>query len=173
MLKGEYIFLRAVEPEDASKMLIWENNPENWRVSGTEAPFSLHGILEYINSIHNFRQSGELRLIICLQETKEAIGTLDLFEANFKHGRAGIGILLAEKEYRNKGYAKESLELLKEYAFHFIGFHTIFANILEDNEESIRLFESAGFECVGIKKDWFLEKNHRINERMYQLCTKN
>jgi diamine N-acetyltransferase len=169
MLKGQHIFLRPIEPEDATKILIWENNPEHWKVSGTEAPFSMHGILEYINSIHNFRQSGELRFIICLNENKEPIGTLDLFDANFKHGRAGIGILIADKAQRKKGYAKESLELLKEYAFNFIGFHNLYANVLEDNEASINLFEESGFELIGTKKEWFLEKGKRINERIYQL----
>lgn len=172
MLKGTNIFLRAIEPSDATKVLLWENNPKNWRVSGTEAPFSMHGILEYINSIHNFRQSGELRLMICLNSSQDTIGTLDLFEANFKHGRAGVGILIAEESERNKGYAKESLELLKEYAFTFLGFHNLFANVLDDNAASIQLFESAGYELAGVKKEWFLEKGKRIDERIYQLCLK-
>jgi diamine N-acetyltransferase len=176
MLKGENIYLRAIEPSDATKIMLWENNSDNWRVSGTEAPFSLHGILEYINSIHNFRQSGELRLMICLNKTKEAIGTLDLFEANFKHARAGVGILLAEKSERKKGFAKESLILMHEYADKLLDFYNLTANILEDNTESIALFESVGYELVGVRKNWFLDTpsngGKRINERIYQLCLK-
>ena len=172
MLKGNKIHLRAIEPEDAAKVLIWENNPKNWRVSGTEAPYSMHGILDYIHSIHNFRQSGELRLMICLNENNEAVGTLDLFEANFKHGRAGIGILIAEEQERNKGFAKESLELLIEYCRLVFDFHNLTANVLEDNISSIHLFESVGFELVGTRKEWFLDRGRRINERIYQLCLK-
>jgi diamine N-acetyltransferase len=170
MLKGENIYLRAIELSDATKVMLWENNPENWKVSGTEAPYSMHGILEYINSIHNFRQSGELRLMICLNKNDEAIGTLDLFEANFKHGRAGIGILIAEKNERNKGYSKESLLLLHNYAKVMFNFYNLTANVLESNEASIALFESLGYELVGIRKNWFLDKNKRINERIYQIC---
>jgi diamine N-acetyltransferase len=177
MLKGENIYLRAIEPSDATKLMLWENNPENWRVSNTEAPFSFHGILEYINSIQNFRQCGELRLMICLNKTDEAIGTLDLFEANFKHSRAGIGILIAEKSERKKGYAKESMLLLHEYADKLLDFYNLTANVLEDNIESINLFESLGYELVGVRKNWFLDlskkdENKRINERIYQLCLK-
>ena len=172
MLKGRNIFLRAVEPADAIRIMLWENNPEHWRVSGTEAPFSMHGILEYIHSIQNFRQSGELRLMICLISSGEAIGTLDLFEANFKHGHAGVGILIAEESERNKGYARESLDLVADYAAVLLGFHNLTANVLEDNESSIRLFESAGYELVGIRKEWFLDRGKRINQRIYQLCLK-
>lgn len=172
MLKGPNIFLRAIEPSDATKIMLWENKPENWRVSGTEAPYSMHGILDYINSIQNFRQSGEMRFMICLQKNKEAIGTLDLFEANFKHARAGVGILIAEESERSKGFAKESLELLREYAETFLGFHNLTANVLEDNLASINLFESCDYDLVGTRKEWFLEKGRRINERIYQLCLK-
>lgn len=172
MLKGRNIFLRAIEPEDATKVMIWENNPANWRVSGTEAPYSMHGILEYINSIQNFRQSGELRLMICNNTNKQAIGTLDLFEASFRHGRAGIGILIGEETERSKGFATESLYLLIEYARDFLGFHNLTANVLDDNISSIHLFENVGFELVGIRKEWFLDHGTRINERIYQLCLK-
>lgn len=173
MLKGERIFLRAIEPEDASLVLMWENNPDNWKVSGTEAPYSLQGILDYIHSIQNFRASGELRLMICLNETKTPIGTLDLFEANFKHGRAGLGILIADESERSKGYARESIDIVKEYVVEQFDFYNLLANVLEDNPSSIHLFEASGFELVGVKKNWFKEKNNRINERIYQLCLKS
>jgi diamine N-acetyltransferase len=150
------------------KLSFGKNNPENWRVTGTEAPYSLHCILEYINSIQNFRQSGELRLMICLNSSNEAIGTLDLFEANFKHKRAGIGVLIAQKNERNKGYAKESLVLLIEYAKSVLDFHSLFANVLNDNHESIKLFEGCDFNLVGSKKEWFLENGKWIDERIYQ-----
>jgi diamine N-acetyltransferase len=172
MLKGEKIYLRAVEPGDAFTIMTWENDPMNWRVSNTDAPYSLHGITEYINSIQSFRQSGELRLMICLNENDKSIGTLDLFEANFKHGRAGVGILIASNEDRGVGYASESLSLLAQYSNEILDFWNLTANVLEDNEASIRLFERAGYELVGVRKNWFKDKESRVNERIYQLCLK-
>lgn len=172
MLRGDNLYLRAIEPEDATRIMVWENNSDNWRVSGTECPYSLHTILDYIHSIHNFRQSGELRMMICNKETDQPIGTLDLFEANFKHGRAGIGILIGEKENRGKGYAKESLLILIRYATKVLGFHNLFANVLIDNEASSNLFESIGFELVGIRKEWFFDNGKWIDEKIYQLCLK-
>ena len=172
MLKGELIHLRPIEPSDAIQIMMWENNPANWRVSGTEAPYSLYAIQDYINSIQNFRSSGELRLMICKNENGDAIGTLDLFEANFKHERAGVGILIAEVGERKKGFAKESLFLLAEYSREIIGFYNLTANVLEDNTSSIELFESAGYELIGVRKNWFKDKEKRVNERIYQLCLK-
>lgn len=172
MLKGERIYLRPIETKDATKVVVWENDVNNWRVTGTEAPYSLHTILAYIENIQNFRQSGELRLMICLNATGEAIGTLDLYDANFRHERATIGILIGEYSERKKGYAAEALELLKEYAVQILAFHNLSASILEDNEESIKLFEKAGFQLSGFRKEWFKDKNKWVDERIYQLCLK-
>lgn len=172
MLKGKKVYLRAIEPGDAFTVMTWENNPANWRVSGTEAPYSLHGITEYINSIQSFRQSGELRFMICLIEDDRSIGTLDLFEANFKHGRAGVGILIAADQDKMQGYASESLSLLAEYAINSLDFWNLTANVLDDNLSSIKLFESSGYELVGVRKNWFKDKESRVNERIYQLCLK-
>ena len=97
---------------------------------------------------------------------------MDLFEANFKHGRAGVGILIAADEDKMQGYASESLSLLAEYAINSLDFWNLTANVLDDNLSSIKLFESAGYELVGVRKNWFKDKENRVNERIYQLCLK-
>jgi diamine N-acetyltransferase len=54
ILENDNIFLRAVEPEDAEIIYKWENNTQNWQVSNTLAPFSMHTIKQYaLNSSHD------------------------------------------------------------------------------------------------------------------------
>ena len=53
-LKGSLVVLRAVEKDDASTIFMWENNPDNWKVSNTEVPFSLfdiHQLIEHQSDI--------------------------------------------------------------------------------------------------------------------------
>ena len=38
-IEGKTIRLRAVEPEDADLMYMWENDCDIWAVSGTTEPF--------------------------------------------------------------------------------------------------------------------------------------
>ena len=73
---------------------------------------------------------------------------------------------------RGKGYALESLKLLIEYARDLLALHNLYCSIQADNKESLKLFESAGFQKVGVRKDWFLYKGQRIDEISYQLCLK-
>jgi diamine N-acetyltransferase len=98
----------------------------------------------------------------------KTIGSIDLFEFEPAHQRAGVGILILDG-FRGKGYASESLELLINYAFETLQLHQLFANISPDNSDSIRLFESKGFHLIGIKKEWNHVHNSWQDENMYQL----
>lgn len=172
MLKGNSIFLRVVEVDDAAKLFIWENNPDNWKVSNTEVPFSMHSIHQLIEQQSNIRNSGELRFIICLIENGNPIGTIDLYDVNFKHGYATIGIMIAEESERRKGFAFESLNLISEYAREILDLTNLQCTIHSDNERSIALFEQVGFTRVGTRKNWLKYKGKRFDEISYQLCLK-
>jgi diamine N-acetyltransferase len=164
MLKGKTIYLRSVEEDDATTLFMWENNPENWKVSNTEVPFSMTAIHELIEQQSNIRNSGQARFIICENDSDYSVGTIDLYDVNFKHGFASVGILIAEEKARRKGRAKESLDLLIEYARDILE--------LKNLQCSIQLFESLGFNRIGIRKNWFIFKGKRIDEISYQLCLK-
>ena len=154
MLKGENIYLRAMEPEDAEVLFRWENNPEIWRVSETMAPYSRHHLEQFAASVQDLFLARQLRLIICANEGTEPVGAIDLFEFEPMHQRAGIGILIAEKEHRNAGFASEALKVLIEYAFSVLPLRLLYCNIHTDNEVSIKLFKKFGFEIVGTRKQW-------------------
>ncbi len=172
MLKGKSIYLRAVEKEDASTLFIWENNPANWKVSNTEIPFSLHSIHQLIEQQSNIRNSGQLRMIICLNDTHFPIGAFDLYDVSFKHGFASIGILIAEEKERGKGYARESMELMIEYTRDILEFSNLQCSIHGDNSKSIIFFKNMGFNLIGTKKNWLIFKGKRIDELNFQLCLK-
>lgn len=156
LLKGENIILRAPEPRDIDVLYNWENDTENWKVSNTITPFSRYVIEQYIlNSHESIFKTGQLRLMIVLTSKKGGcpVGAIDLFDFDPVNKRAGIGILI-EKNSRNKGYAREALELLIDYCFAILGLHQLFCNIGTDNPDSLKLFRKAGFLPAGIKKDW-------------------
>jgi diamine N-acetyltransferase len=172
MLKGKSIFLRVVEKEDATKLFLWENDPKNWKVSNTEVPFSMHGIHQLIEQQSNIRNSGEIRFMICSNEHNSPVGTIDLYDINFKHGFASIGIIIADENERRKGFAEESLGLLADYARDILELSNLQCTIHGDNAASISLFEQCGFVKVGTKKDWLKFKGKRFDEISYQLCLK-
>lgn len=170
MIKGENIVLRALEPEDLELLYQWENNIDVWQISNTVTPFSKYILKQYLeNQSDDIFTAKQLRLVI--EVDFKPIGTIDLFDYDPINHRAGVGVLIASQSDRNKGYATESLALLKEYAFNKLQLNQLYCNILEDNQNSIRLFENLGFEKVGLKKDWIKNGNRYLDEYLFQ-CIK-
>lgn len=160
MLTGEKVRLRAMEPADVDLLIQWENCTANWEVSGTIAPYSRSAMETFIkHSELTVFQTGQLRLMIESRSNTSTIGTIDLFDFDAFHRRAGVGILIALPEQRNQGIASESLQLLKEYAFGHLGLHQLYCNILSDNSVSIKLFKAAGFTISGNQHDWIRINN--------------
>jgi len=150
----EHIFLRAVEKSDLETLYRCENDLAVWKVSNTQTPFSKYVLEQYLESSHHdIYTNKQLRLMICLNDSKESIGTVDLFEFDPAHARIGVGVMVFEA-FRHKGYAFEALEGLKGYAFDVLMVNQLFCHIGRSNEGSIKLFERLGFENTGVKKQW-------------------
>jgi diamine N-acetyltransferase len=169
MKYGE-INLRALEPEDLELLYEWENNISYWILSSTVVPFSKFTLKRYLEDSHkNIYETGQLRLMIDHIPDKTTIGTIDIFDFDSFHKRAGIGILIANEEYRRKGYATMALKCLIDYCFNTLQVHQLYCNILANNCESLDLFKKIGFVQSGIKKEWIKTSEGYIDEYLFQL----
>jgi len=168
------IKLRAPEPDDIDFLFDLENDSRLWHLSNTQSPFSRFDMEQYVlqfdKDIYTARQ---LRFIIEKVEgkNKQTIGTIDIFDFEPKHKRAGIGITLLEDE-RGKGFAATALKILIRFVFEYLKMHQLYCDIEVDNLPSIKLFEKAGFVLSGVKKHWLLRGNEKIDVQFYQLIKK-
>ena len=168
-LKGENIYLRALEPEDLEFIHTIENDETIWEISNTQTPYSKFLIKQYLEHAHkDIFEVKQLRLVISSYKN-EALGMIDLFDFDFKNSRAGVGILVKEPKNRAKGFGREALELLINYSFVHLDLHQLYCNISEDNEASIKLFSNQEFKKVGLKKDWICYDGSYKNEYLFQL----
>ena len=169
-MKYKEIRLRALEPEDLELLYNWENNNSYWLISNTLSPFSKFTLKRYLENSHkNIYETGQLRLMIDLIKEKVTIGTIDIFDLDPFHKRAGLGILIADETYRRKGYASMALTCLIEYCFKTLQLHQLYCNILTNNCESMDLFKKQGFIQTGIKKEWINSSDGYLDEYMFQL----
>lgn len=169
ILENGKIRLRALEADDLDLLYSWENDSSIWNVSNTLVPFSKHVLKQYLEHAHlDIFQTKQVRFIIETVDGK-AIGSIDLFDFDHFHSRAGVGILIAEKSSRNKGYGYDALDLLIGYCREVLQLNQLFCNITKDNTMSIRLFEKAGFEKNGLKKQWVKTFNGYVDEYFLQL----
>lgn len=168
-LKGEHIYLRALEPEDLEFVYAIENDENIWELSHTQTPYSRFLIKQYLEAAHkDIYEAKQLRLMISNYKN-EPVGMIDLFDFDFANKRAGVGILIQDVNDRGKGIGSEALQLLIQYAFKHLQLHQLYCNIVEDNTASLSLFKNHGFERIGLKKDWNYKNEHYKNEYLLQL----
>jgi diamine N-acetyltransferase len=168
MLVGENIRLRALEPEDLELFYTWENDSNIWKISQTYTPFSKHILTRYLENAHqDIFTAKQLRLMI--EKDGQAIGTIELFDFDPINLRAGLGIWIVQESDRRKGYAKEALSLMIEYAFFKLQLNQLYCNISSSNQASINLFSSLDFMLVGVKKKWNKTPDGWEDELLFQL----
>jgi len=169
-MKYKDIRLRALEPEDLELLYLWENNLSYWILSSTVVPFSKYTLKLYLENSHkDIYETGQLRLMIEHIADNATIGTIDIFDFDSFHKRAGVGILIANEDYRRKGFATMALKCLIGYCFGTLQLHQLFCNILANNCESMELFKKNGFVQSGIKKDWMKTPDGYLDEYLFQL----
>ena len=173
-LKGNTIYIRALEPNDLEFIYAIENDKSIWEVSNTNTPYSRFLVKQYLENAHqDIYEAKQLRLAICQDQDFPALGLVDLFDFDPFHLRAGIGILIANTEYRQKGYATEALKLMVRYTFETLQLHQLYCNISSDNAISLQLFQNVGFEIVGTKKGWLKTANGWQDEILLQIVNPN
>jgi diamine N-acetyltransferase len=172
MLTSERLLLRAPEPEDLDTLYRWENDTTLWQYGNTLNPLSKFALREFIASCSdNIFETKQLRLMIIEKANNQPIGAIDLFELELFHQRVGVGIMI-DQDYQKRGFAKEALQLIKNYAFEGLHLHQLFAHIPAKNSSSIALFKSSGFTESGVLKDW-IKWNNLYDDVIVMQCFKD
>ena len=160
MLKSDKIYLRAIEPEDLDFLFKWENCVDIWQESNTLAPYSRFAIKEFIEKslTENVFEVGQIRLMICSLPDNSVVGTADIFDIDIINSRAAVGLLI-DNNQRGKGYAKEALDILCEYAKETLLLNQLYVHIATDNTSCLNLFAKSDFKKSGALKSWIKVKD--------------
>ena len=154
MLKGSRITLRPLLMSDLLFLKSIENNNENWQYGTEEKVYNSAELITYINnSKTDINVAKQYRFVI--DYNSFPIGFIDLF--NFTAESVYIGIIIS-KENRNRGFAKESLELIINYSFMSLKVNKIYATVSIDNSNSIKLFKS----CCFVIKEQHLDSTYTL-----------
>lgn len=168
LLSNEYILLRAPEPEDLDYFYRWENNTVLWKYGATLSPFSQYALKEYLRTVSpDIYKDNQLRFMIERRADGCVMGSIDLYDFEPHHLRAGVGILV-EPAFHRMGIATQAIQLIVTYAFHFLHIHQLYAHIPVSNTPSTALFSQCGFVETGMLKDWIIVGNRYENVSLMQ-----
>lgn len=163
------IVLRALEPQDATLLYIWENDPSLWNVGATLAPYSRKQIWDYINSYNgDIYAARQLRLMIAERESGGAVGTVDLYDFDPVNSRCAVGILVAPP-YQHLGFGTEALRAIADYCRTRLSLHQLHCTVGAENVASRGLFEKCGYKASGRLKSWIRLDGRFTDAYIYQL----
>jgi len=144
MLIGKNIELKLIEEEDLKLLVEWKNS--------AYAEFYEYPLSDLRQDVwfEDHIEKGDLLFIINTPHNK--IGMIGLSNIDYRNRHAEFGRFVIEEEHRDKGYGKEALRLLLEYAFKHLNLHSVYLDAFKD-KDVLFLYEAVGFKKEGIKRE--------------------
>lgn len=156
-MKGKNILIRNFTPDDAQDLLeYYLRNKDHLKdfEPVRDASFFTYEMQKEI-LLESYRQlMTGVGSDLGIYKDNKIIGKAKI--SNIVYGVLKSGILgySIDKEYEGKGYMKEAINLVLEYAKEYLDLHRIEASVLTTNERSKGVLLSSGFEEVGINKKY-------------------
>ncbi len=145
-IEDEQLLLRPVTEEDCGLIVQWRNNPRVMSRYIYRELFTLEGQRRYY---HEKVETAEVAQFLAIEKaTGLPIGCVVLDDLHPQYAECGNWI--GEDWATGKGYSPRMIRLACQYAFEAYGLEDIVARIFADNPASLKSYERAGFEAVGI-----------------------
>lgn len=168
ILSNKKVYLRALEPNDYKRSVVWRNDDEIWGMLGGRKYFVSETYEQkWVNdAIFNRR---DLRLAVCVSDSDLYIGNVYLTDIDYINRTAESHVLIGDKEYWGKGYAKEAYLLLLDYAFNELNLNRIQALVLESNISSLRMHVKCGYKKEGLLRNSVYKNGKYCNQIILSL----
>lgn len=145
LFESERIRFRKVTSEDVNLYHSWRNDLEVMRSTSPFLDmFTVEETRDFVNHVILGSSSSKSYMILD-KETQKPIGLTSLIQIDMKNRNAECIIDIGEKDFWGKGYGKEALKLLLNYAFGEMNLHRVSLRVFSFNERAINLYESIGF----------------------------
>jgi RimJ/RimL family protein N-acetyltransferase len=80
------------------------------------------------------------------------VGSCQLLGINPTHRKAELQIRIGDADARGRGYGREAVDLLLDFAFEDLNLHRVELTVLEGNEPAMKTYLSAGFAREGVMR---------------------
>lgn len=148
MLKGERVILRGLRRDDLPRLWEFNNDPDVEIAGGGDPPIpqSLERLeAEFDESA---KKGGRDGTVFAIETDGKLIGQCGLYGFDDFRGvahRCELGIAIGDKDYWGRGYGREALGLLIDYAFAHWNVQRVGLQVMVSNERAIRSYQSVGF----------------------------
>jgi len=145
MLKGQRVTLRGVMRNDLARQWAFNNDVEVELAGGGDPPIpqSLERLQAEFDS--EAAKGGRDGANFAIEVDGLYIGGCGLFNFNHTAQTCELGIGIGDKAYWGRGYGREAVALLLDYAFRLRNMHKVWLTTHGANERAIRAYRACGF----------------------------
>ena len=168
-LVGKKLYLRPLESHDLKgSYLDWLNDYAVTRYLEVGIfPTTKEALAQYLEAVAKHPMN--VMLAIVDRATDRHIGNIKLGPVNLIHRHAELGILIGEKAFWGRGYAREAIDLVLDYGFSRLNLHKIQLGVHADHAEAIQLYERLGFTREGLLRQHLFRDGTYRDKALYGL----
>lgn len=144
MLKGPRVELKAVNREDLPRIYEFNNDLETELLSGGDPPIP-RPLLYWENKFDQQAKEKPDDLWFGIWADGKLIGHAGLGDFNRTALNCELGITIGDKDYWGKGYGREAIRLLLNYAFRILNQQRVWLTVYANNERAVRSYRASGF----------------------------
>lgn len=152
-LQGKRIYLRPLAKNDLrGNYISWLNDEKVCEFNSHHVyPYTLPQAKSYIDSIRVDKHN--IVLAIVTLRGNNHIGNISLQNIDYINRSAEFAIILGEKKYWGKGYAKEAAETIISHGFNELCLNRIYCGTSFNNVSMQRLATSLGMVKEGLRRE--------------------
>lgn len=156
LLRGEHVYLRALEPSDVELVHRWYEHADTARLMG-EWPRSLAG--RRADAERSLADVGKdwFGFIICLLADDRPIGRIDVFEVDRTNGSAAFGMAIGEHEVRGRGLGTDAVHAVLDFCFGQLRLERVWLVTDSVNLRAQHVYEKAGLVREGVLRKAFFQ----------------
>jgi RimJ/RimL family protein N-acetyltransferase len=139
---GEKVTLRAIRREDLPRFVEFRNDPKVLLAVG-DTP--LPKTIDHVQKWFEKQLDDQCDIRFAIEADNKCIGHAGLRDVDHIDGHAELSIAIGDTEYWGRGYGRDAIRVLLDYAFRLLNLRRVWLETHAENERAIRAYRACGF----------------------------
>jgi RimJ/RimL family protein N-acetyltransferase len=145
MLQGPRVRLRSISRDDLPRLWSFNNDLAVELAGGGDPPLPQSLARLQAEFDQDAAKGGRDATKFAIEVDGKCIGACALFHPDATAHTCELGVGIGERDYWGKGYGREVVRLLLEYAFRYLNYRKVWLRVHGVNERAIRAYRACGF----------------------------
>ncbi len=165
-LRGEHVYLRPLEPEDADLVAGWYADGRFRKLMG-DPPTSLARRRRRYEDAVTGDGDDVFRFMVCRLDDDRPVGRTDIFDIDRTNGSCAFGIGIGEPGLRGRGLGTDAVNAVVDFAFGELRMERVWLDTDAENLAAQAAYRKAGFTEEGrLRHAWFGDGRYIDGVRM-------